>query len=100
MRYHDGSAVSLGDIVTIPVPSGTAKARVVMLGDSYAHLSIDERFLAWVTTEKRLKPDSVVIEWLGPNPLSHSNLNYAPVGNYMFTPVDQHLIPDPRPSEP
>jgi hypothetical protein len=97
MRYHDGSTVSLGDIVTVPVPSGTAKARVVMLGDSYTHLSIDEHFLVWVKTEKLLKPDSIVIEWLDRNPLSHSNANYAPVGNYMFTPVDQHVIPDRAP---
>ena len=100
MKYNDGSMVRLGDIVTVPVPAGTAKARVVMLGDSHAHLAIDERFLEWVKTERLLNPDSVVIEWLGPNPLSHSNSKYAPVGNYMFTPVDQHVIPDREPSAP
>lgn len=97
MKYHDGSTVSLGDIVTVPVPSGAAKARVVMLGDSYAHLSIDEHFLVWVKTEKILKPGAIVIEWLDRNPFSHSNPNYAPVGHYMFTPVDQYVIPDRPP---
>jgi hypothetical protein len=100
MKYHDGSTVTLGDIVSVPVPSGTARARVVMLGDSYTHLSIDQQFLDWVKTEKLLKPNSIVIEWLGPNPLSHSDPNYAPVGNYMFTPIDQHVIAHREPSEP
>ena len=97
MRYHDESLVSLGDIVMVPVPSGTAKARVVMLGDSHTHLSLDEKFVEWVRAEKLLDKDSVVIEWLGPNPFSHSNPDYAPVGDYMFTPVDQHVIPDRTP---
>ena len=94
MRYHDGSAISLGDLVTIPIPSGVAKARVVMLGDTYEHLDIDAQFLSWVKTEKILKDTAVVIEWIGDNPFAHSDPQYAPVGNYMFSPVDEWLKRD------
>ncbi len=48
MQYHDGSIVALGDIVSVPVPGGSGKARVVMLGETYAHLEIDADFLSWV----------------------------------------------------
>ena len=90
----------MGDIVTVPVTSGTAQARVVMRGDPYAHLSIDERFLTWVATEKLLKSDSIVVAWLGPNPLSHNNANYVPIYNYKSMPVHEHVIPDPELREP
>jgi hypothetical protein len=36
MRYHNGSTVSSGDIVSVAVASGTPEARVVMLGDRSA----------------------------------------------------------------
>ena len=35
MPYYDGSTIALGNLVTVPVPSGAAKARAVMLGDTY-----------------------------------------------------------------
>jgi hypothetical protein len=38
-----------------------------------------------------LEPTSVVVEWLGANPLAHEDPRYAPVGNYMFCPADEHL---------
>ena len=94
MKYHDGTTVQLGDIVSVPVPTGTAKARVVMLGDTYEHLDIDTRFLAWVKADKVLKDASVVIEWVGSNPFAHDDPQYAPVGNYMFSPVDESVIRD------
>jgi hypothetical protein len=89
MRYHDGSEIALGDLVTVAVPSRTAKARVVMLGDTYEHVDIDSSFLSWVTSEKMLKANAVVIEWIGDNPFAHDDPQYAPVGNYMFSPVDE-----------
>ncbi|WP_157288532.1 hypothetical protein [Uliginosibacterium gangwonense] len=89
MKYHDGSTIILGDIVSVPMPNGKEKARVVMLGDTYEHLDIDTQFLLWVNDEKILGVTSIVVEWLGSNPLAHDDLQYAPVGNYMFTPVDE-----------
>jgi hypothetical protein len=89
VRFHDGRIVALGDLVEVPVPSGTARARVVMLGDTYEHLDIDPGFLSWVETERILRPISVVIQWLSENPLAHDDPKYAPVGNYMFTDVDE-----------
>jgi hypothetical protein len=94
MRYFDGSEVRLGDIVRVPVPNGESKARVVMLGDTYAHADIDEQFLSWVKESRTLRASSVVIEWLEENPLAHQDPNYAPVGNYMFTDVDEFVVRD------
>jgi hypothetical protein len=92
MNYYDGSGIKLGDIVSVPVPDGTAKARVVMLGDTYEHLSIDEQFLDWVKKEKILETTYIVIEWLGENPFENNDPKYASVGNYMFTKVDEWVI--------
>jgi len=89
MEYHDQSVVKLGDIVSVPVPEGTAKARVVMLGDTYEHLEIDRQFLSWVKEEKVLKADSIVVEWIANNAFTHEDPPYAPVGEYMFTAVDE-----------
>jgi hypothetical protein len=88
MNYHDGSAVKLGDIVSIPMPGGSAKARVVMLGDSGAHLEMETEFIEWVQSEKLLDSKQAVVEWIDQNPLAHSDPRYAPVGNYMFTGLD------------
>jgi hypothetical protein len=92
MLYHDGTTIALGDIVSVPVPEGTAQARVVMLGDTYKHLDIDSQFLKWVKTDRVLEPSSIVIEWLENNPFEHNDPQYAPVGNYMFMTVDEWVI--------
>jgi hypothetical protein len=94
MKYHDGSIVSLGDLVDVPVPTGAAKARVVMLGDTYEHLDIDAEFLAWVKRDKVLKTESIVVEWIGANPFAHDDPKYAPVGNYMFSVLDEAVTRD------
>src|SRR5262245_12387957 len=91
MTYHDGSPISLGDIVRVTIPGGTAKARVVMLGDCYEHLEIDKQFLAWVERDRVLEASSVVVEWLESNPFAHTDPRYAPVANYNFCDVDDHL---------
>jgi hypothetical protein len=84
MKYHDGSLIKLGDIVTVPMPDGRLRARVVMLGDTYEHLDLEEQFLVWVKTDRILEETYVVTEWIGRNPLAHEDPRYAPVGNYMF----------------
>jgi hypothetical protein len=95
MKYPDGSPVKLGDIVTIPLPSGSAKARVVMLGDTREHLDIEKSFLDWVEGDKKLlEPSYVVVEWIDQNPLAHNDPKYAPVGNYMFTELDECVTHD------
>ncbi|MGZ3519266.1 MAG: hypothetical protein ACXVAM_19210 [Vulcanimicrobiaceae bacterium] len=94
MQYHDGSTVILGDIVNVPVPAGTAKARVVMLGETYEHLDIEPNFVAWVKRDKLLQPSSIVVEWVDSNPLAHDDPRYAPAGNYMFSPRDQWVTRD------
>lgn len=91
MKYFDGSIVVLGDIVALPVPTGTAKARVMMLGETYEHLVLDPDFISWVEGEKVLAPDSIVVEWIDENPFANDDSQYAPVGNYMFSPVDEFV---------
>jgi hypothetical protein len=92
MKYSDGSPIALGDIVSVLVgPDKYEKARVVMLGDTYEHLDIDERFVAWVNEERKLEEASVVVEWLESNPFAHSDPRIAPVGKYMFSPADEWL---------
>jgi hypothetical protein len=86
-------AYRLGDVVHVALPGGGAKARVVMLGDSYEHLDIDPQFLEWVKRDKVLEPSHVVVEWLDANPFAHNDPRYAPVGNYIFLPVDEGLTP-------
>jgi hypothetical protein len=89
MKYFDGSPVKLNDIVSIPLQNGTAKARVVMLGDTREHLDIDKQFINWVERDKLLTSSSVVVEWIDHNPFAHSDPRYAPVGNYIFTELDE-----------
>jgi hypothetical protein len=91
MKYADGATIQLGDVVSVPIPAGEGKARVVMLGDTYEHLDLDAAFLRWVTSDKVLESGSVVVEWIGPNPFAHDDPRYAPVGNYLFSPADQYL---------
>jgi hypothetical protein len=88
MNYHDGSPVKLGDIVAIPMSGGSARARVVMLGDTREHLKIDQGFLEWAEGENLLDASHVIVEWIDENPLAHNDPQYAPVGNYMFTALD------------
>jgi hypothetical protein len=88
MQYHDGSTAMLGDVVNVSVPSGTAKARIVMLGDTYEHLDIDRDFLSWVNGDRKLAPSEIVVEWIDANPFAHNDHRYAPVGNYMFMSLD------------
>ncbi|MGZ5011387.1 MAG: hypothetical protein ACXV74_10550 [Methylobacter sp.] len=80
MNYHDGSIVCLGDVVRVPVPKGTARARVVMLGETYEHLDVDENFVTWVKADKVLKPSDIIVEWVDSNPFAHNDPRYAPVG--------------------
>lgn len=91
MLYFDGSTVALGDVVSVPVPDGSARARVVMLGETYEHLDIDEHFVNWVKKDRVLDQESIVVEWLDTNPFAHTDPQYAPVGEYMFAALDEHV---------
>jgi hypothetical protein len=45
MNYHDGSPARLGDIVAVRLADRTAKARVVLLGNTREHLDVDAKFI-------------------------------------------------------
>ena len=87
MEYSDDRKILLGDIVEISMPEGTEIARVVMLGESYERLELEETFISWVIKDQILEKDSIVVEWINNNPLAHNNPEFAPVGNYMFTGI-------------
>ncbi len=89
MNYSDGTRVMLGDLVSLPVGAGkSATARVVMLGDTYEHLPLEDAFLSFVLRDKILRPTAVAVEWIGSNPFAHDDPSLAPVGGYMTTDVD------------
>lgn len=91
MHYDDGLKIQLGDIVSVPTPEGDKEARVVMLGDSREHLDIDPDFIRWVIRDNILASTSVFVEWLGANPFGHEDPQFAPVGNYMSSTVDEDV---------
>jgi hypothetical protein len=88
MKYHDGSLVKLGDIVVVRLADRSARARVVLLGDTREHLGVEEEFIAWAESAQLLDPSQVIVEWIDPNPFIHEDPQYAPVGNYIFTGLD------------
>ena len=91
MNYTDGEEIQLGDLIEIDMPEGLELARVVMLGENYKHLALEHSFKEWVLKEQILETDSIVVEWVGKNPLEHNNPEYAPVGNYMFTGISTDI---------
>jgi len=92
MKYYDSTEILLGDIVSVPVPGGDNLARVVVLGETLDHLDVDPEFLDWIRKDKVLAATSIIVEWLGVNPYAHSKSGFAPVGNYMFTAIDEFLV--------
>ena len=62
-----------------------------MLGDTLAHLGLDEQFVEWVIQDKLLDRGQIVVEWLTENPFKHNNPSYAPVGDKMFMQVDESV---------
>jgi len=91
MNYKTGKVIHLGDIVRIDIFNKVELARVVMLGVDYSHLNIDIKFIDWIQNEKELDSNSIIVEWVNENPLKHNKSEYAPVGNYLFTSVDEDI---------
>ncbi len=92
MKYTSGENVELGDIVKVSTPEGYSSARVIMLGETYEHLDIEKGFEEWVKKEHILADGSIFVEWLNNNPFEHNKPQYAPVGNYMSTCLDDGVI--------
>lgn len=92
MQYDDGSPIALGDLVRVFVSDRWLRARVVMLGETFEHSLDDPVYVAWVQAERLLEPTSIVVEWVDSNPFAHNDPNFAPVGNYMITPVGEHCV--------
>lgn len=74
----------IGDEIKVQIgPGRESLARVVAIGTDLVDDDIDESFYEWAKRESIIGKDTVVVEWIGSNPLSHNEPNYAPVGNYM-----------------
>jgi len=74
----------IGDEIMVQIgPNQETSARVVAIGTNLAADDIDESFYAWAKRESIIGKDTVVVEWIGANPLSQNDPKYAPVGNYM-----------------
>ena len=74
----------LGDEIIVEYgPGQEALARVVAIGMDLVIDGIDQGFYSWAKSEAIIDKDTVVVEWIDTNPLSHNNPDYAPVGNYM-----------------
>jgi hypothetical protein len=92
MKYGSGHEVELGDIVRVNMPSGIQEAKVVMLGENYQHLELEQEFIDWVKRDRVLDKEQIVIEWLGENPFAHNDPAYAPVGNQMFISLEPDIV--------
>ena len=91
MKYADGSIARLGDIVSIQLFDGPHEGKIVMLGDTLEHLNLDSEFVKWVVSERLIEKDFVAIQWTGKNPLEHHDPNFAPVGDILFTGLDESI---------
>ncbi len=84
MKYHCGTDVMIGDEIMVSYGQDQESlARVVAIGVDMAANDIDESFYSWAKRESIIDKDTIVVEWIGSNPLAHNDPNYAPVGNYM-----------------
>ena len=92
MNYSDGTRVMLGDLVSVPIAEGlNAIGRVVMLGDTYEHLPMEEAFLSFVLRDIIFRATAVAVEWVDSNPFAHNDPTLALVGNYMTTDIDEDV---------
>lgn len=91
MKYSNGIKIKLGDKVKLIMPAGNEIAKIVMLGSNYKHLELESNFKVWVLENRILKKDSIVVEWIGENPLEHNHPKYSPVGNYMTTAISDDI---------
>ncbi|MCG7946627.1 MAG: hypothetical protein N0C84_09845 [Candidatus Thiodiazotropha taylori] len=78
-------------MIEIDMPDGLSLARVVMLGEDYQLLVLEQSFKEWVLKEQVLETDSIVLEWVGNNPLNNNNPEWVPVGDYMFTGISTDI---------
>ena len=84
MKYECGTEVMLGDELMVRCgPYGKALALVVAIGTDSAIAEIDLSFYTWAKDEAIINKETVVVEWIGRNPLMHDDPSYSSVGNYL-----------------
>jgi hypothetical protein len=84
MKYQCGQLVLLGDEIMVQYgPNQKSMARVVAIGFNDTSDDIDQSFFSWAKDTGIITDETVVVQWIDQNPLSHHDPKYAPVGNYM-----------------
>ena len=74
----------LGDEIMVGYgPNQESLARVVAIGTDLVTDNIDHAFYSWAKNEADFNENTVIVEWIGVNPLSHNDPKFAPVCNYM-----------------
>ena len=74
----------LGDEIMVGCgPNQESLARVVAIGTDLVTDDIDQEFYDWVKDESKLNDNTLIVEWIDVNLLSHDDPQYAPVCNYM-----------------
>jgi hypothetical protein len=91
MKYADGTTVALGDIVILALHDGNHEACVVMIGDTFEHLDLEPSFVKWAREDEVIDDSSVAVRILGTNPFGHNDSRYAPIGDVIFTPLDEDI---------
>ncbi len=85
MKYQCGTNVMLGDEIMVEHSLGQKSlARVIVIGEDLVIDEIDKRFYSWAKSEGIIKSSTVVVEWIGANPLEHNDPNYSPVSKYLI----------------
>ena len=85
MKYEDGQTVMLGDIVSLDLHDGDHAGRVIMMGDTGECDGVDARTAKWALESGHVGKQSIMLEWVEPNPLAHDDPKYAPVSNTLST---------------
>lgn len=76
MNYESGERILLGDTVRFDSgPNQYVSAKVVMLGEDFSHLKLEQKLLDWVVADKVLDSEGVVVEVA------------SEAGRYMFTTI-------------
>ena len=91
MKYADGTTISLGDIVSLTLHDGVHEARVILLGDTFEHLDLELSFVKWVREDEVIDEGSIAVRMLGLKPFGHGDPRNDPMGDVIFTPVDEDI---------
>jgi hypothetical protein len=84
MKYSCGNNVLLGDYITVQIgPEKYHEVQIIAIGMKLKTIDINDDEWEWMITENIINENSVIVQFVGENPLAHDDPNYAPVSNHM-----------------